>query len=58
MIWILSIGVLALVVQCVVLHVRLCKLRQDLEFWRDEAIRLNNEKPIRGKDGRFAKKVK
>lgn len=58
MIWILSIGVLALVVQCVVLHGRLCKLQQDLEFWRDEAIRLNNEKPIRGKDGRFAKKVK
>lgn len=58
MIWILSIGVLALVVQCVVLGGRVRKLHNDLEFWRDEAIRLNNEKPIRGKDGRFAKKIK
>ena len=58
MIWILSICVWVLVILCVVLGGRVRKLHNVLEFWRDEAIRLNNEKPIRGKDGRFAKKVK
>lgn len=58
MIWILAICVWVLVILCVVLCGRVHKLQNDLEFWRDEAIRLNNEKPYRGKDGRFAKKCK
>jgi hypothetical protein len=58
MIWILSICVWVLVILCVVLVGRVRKLQNDLVFWRNEAIRLNNEKPTRGKDGRFAKKIK
>lgn len=34
------------------------KAKNDLDFWRNEAIRLDKEKPMRGKDGRFAKKSK
>lgn len=56
--WILMVCVWVLVILCVVLGGRVRELQKDLEFWRDEAIRLNNEKPTRGKDGRFVKKCK
>lgn len=56
--WILIVCVWVLVILCAVLLGRVRKLQNDLKFWRDEAIRLNNKKPIRGKDDRFAKKSK
>jgi hypothetical protein len=56
MIWILAICVWVLAMLCAVLGGRVHKLQNDLVFWRDEAIKLNNEKPSRGKDGRYCKK--
>lgn len=43
MIWILSICVWVLVILCVVLGGRVHRLSKDLEWWRNESIRLNNE---------------
>lgn len=44
MIWILSICVWVLVILCAVLGGRVHRLLKDLEWWRSEAMRLNNEK--------------
>lgn len=44
MIWISLVCVWVLVILCVVLNGRVHRLAKDLEWWRNEAIRLNNEK--------------
>ena len=44
MIWILSICVWGLVILCVVLGGRVHRLSKDLEWWRSEAMKLNNKK--------------
>lgn len=44
MIWISSVCVWVLVILSVVLNSRVRKLSKDLAWWREEAIRLSNEK--------------
>lgn len=44
MIWISLVCVWVLVVLCVVLNGRVHKLSKDLAWWREEAMRLSNEK--------------
>jgi hypothetical protein len=56
MVWILVICVVVLAILCVVLSCRVYKLRQDLRWWRDEAVRLNRELPKRDSKGRFCKR--
>ena len=56
MVWILVICVVVLAILCVVLSCRVYKLRQDLRWWRDEAIRISKELPERDSKGRFCKR--
>ena len=44
MIWILSFLVVGLLCVTVIACGRITRLAKDLEWWRNEAIRLNNEK--------------
>lgn len=43
MIWISLVCVWVLVILCVVLNGRVCRLEKELNWWREEAMRLNNE---------------
>ena len=49
MVWILVICVVVLAILCVVLSCRVYKLRQDLRWWRDEALSLSAKWRERGK---------
>ena len=44
MIWILVGIIWLLIIMITIRENRICRLKQDLEFWRNEAIRLRNEK--------------
>ena len=56
MVWILVICVVVLAILCVVLGCRVYKLRQDLRWWREEAVMLNGKLPKRDSKGRFCKR--
>ena len=54
----LSIFVVALLCVTIIACYRITRLEDDLNFWRQEAMKLNSELPKRDSKGRFCKKVK
>ena len=56
MIWILSFLVVGLLCLTLIACGRITRLEKDLNFWRQEAMKLNSEKPKRDSKGRFCKK--
>lgn len=56
MIWILSFLVVGLLCTTLIACGRIVRLAKDLEWWRNEAIRLNSEIPKRDSKGRYCKK--
>lgn len=56
MVTFLSICVVALLCVTVIACGRITRLKQDLDFWRQEAMKLNSEMPKRDSKGRYCKK--
>lgn len=54
----LSICVVALLCVTITACGRITRLEEDLNFWREEAMKLNSEMPKRDSKGRFCKKIK
>lgn len=58
MVTFLSFLVVALLCVTFIACGRITRLEDDLNFWRQEAMKLNSEKPNRDSKGRFCKKIK
>ena len=56
MVTFLSICVVALLCVTIIACGRITRLEDDLNFWRQEAMKLNSELPKRDSKGRYCKK--